>query len=86
MGVPASAGILTLDVEGALVLDDTAAMIEAALHGAGLAYVGAWTAVDHLAMGRLVQVLNDWTPTYSPLCLYCPGHRLAPAGLRAMAA
>ncbi|MBZ9738685.1 LysR family transcriptional regulator [Mesorhizobium sp. CO1-1-4] len=77
---------LSLDVAGALILDDTATMIEAALNGAGLVYISAWTVREHLAQGRLVQVLHDWTPTFSPLCLYYSGHRLVPAGLRAMVA
>ena len=34
-------------------------------------------------MGRLVQVLTDWTPPYPGVCLYYPRQRLPSAGLRA---
>jgi DNA-binding transcriptional LysR family regulator len=58
-------------------------MIEAALNGAGLAWLSQWSIADHLKTGRLIRVLDDWTPSYPGLCLYYPGHRHVPAGLRA---
>ncbi len=42
-----------------------------------------WSAAPHVAAGRLVRVLEDWTPPYPGLCLYYPSRRHAPAGLRA---
>ena len=33
--------------------------------------------------GRLIRVLEDWTPAYPGICVYYPGHRHVPAGLRA---
>jgi DNA-binding transcriptional LysR family regulator len=58
-------------------------MREAALAGAGLAYLRkAWIAQD-LAAGRLVSVLNEWMPSEPGLCLYYPGRRNVPASLRA---
>jgi DNA-binding transcriptional LysR family regulator len=39
--------------------------------------------VEHIAIGRLVRVLEDWSPESPGLCLYYPGHRHVPAGLRA---
>ena len=74
---------LTLDVPGALTLDEPALMREAVLAGAGLAYLRkVWIAQD-IAAGRLVSVLNEWMPSEPGLCLYYPGRRNVPASLRA---
>jgi DNA-binding transcriptional LysR family regulator len=74
---------LNIDVPGVLTLDDPTLMREAALAGAGLAYMQeAWIAQD-VAAGRLVGVLNEWTPSSPGLCLYYPGRRNVPASLRA---
>jgi DNA-binding transcriptional LysR family regulator len=72
-----------IDVKGPLTLDRDPLMIDAALAGAGLAYVSEWEVAPHLASRRLVRVLEDWTPRYPGFCLYYPGHRHVPAGLRA---
>ncbi|GLS20659.1 LysR family transcriptional regulator [Labrys miyagiensis] len=73
----------TLDVPGSLILDESGLMREAALTGAGLAYLSEWSVKDDLAAGRLIQVLAEWTPAGPGLSLYFPGRRLVPAGLRA---
>src|ERR1700742_1270085 len=53
-----------IDVPGVLTLDETSLMHEAALAGAGLLLITEhWVAPD-LAAGRLIQVLDDWTPAY----------------------
>lgn len=74
-----------IDVEpaGALTLDSSHLIRDAALRGMGLAWVNDWTIADDLASGRLVEVLKDWSPAGPELCLYYPGHRHVPAGLRA---
>jgi DNA-binding transcriptional LysR family regulator len=73
-----------IDVPGALTLDEMTLMLEAALAGAGLAYLNEWAVRDHVAEGRLVPVLEEWSPPYPGLCLYYPGRRHVPAGLRAL--
>jgi DNA-binding transcriptional LysR family regulator len=74
---------LTIDVPGVLTLDEPTLSREAALAGAGLAYMReAWIAQD-ITAGRLVSVLNEWMPSSPGLCLYYPGRRNLPASLRA---
>ena len=74
---------LTIDVPGVLTLDEPTMARDAAVAGAGLAYMReAWIAQD-VAAGRLVSVLNEWMPSAPGLCLYYPGRRNVPASLRA---
>lgn len=73
----------TLDVPGALTLDESGLMLEAAVAGMGLTCLPERTVAADLAAGRLVQVLGDWTPPYEGLSLYYPGRRHVPAKLRA---
>ncbi|CAE6843638.1 HTH-type transcriptional regulator PgrR [Paraburkholderia nemoris] len=74
---------VAIDVPGVLTLDHNGLMVEAASDGLGLAYVPESTARDWLDDGLLVTVLEDWCPFIPGLCLYYPGHRHVPAGLRA---
>ncbi|WP_321934590.1 LysR family transcriptional regulator [Paraburkholderia sp. J8-2] len=73
-----------VDVEGALTLDEPGLMLAAARDGLGLAYLTEWNVNADLKAGTLVRVLEDWTPPLDGLCLYYPGRRHAPAGLRAL--
>lgn len=73
-----------VDVTGRLTLDDSGLIREAVLAGYGLAYMSEWDVADDLRDGRLVQLLADWTPPYPGICLYYPGRRHVPAGLRAL--
>jgi DNA-binding transcriptional LysR family regulator len=73
-----------IDVRGALTLDEMTLMQEAVLAGVGLSYLSEWSVRGHIAAGRLVPVLEDWCPPYPGLCLYYPGRRHVPAGLRAL--
>ncbi|MDB5365575.1 MAG: HTH-type transcriptional regulator [Rhodospirillales bacterium] len=75
--------VLTLDVPGDLTLDESGLIREAALAGLGIAYLTDWTVASDVAAGRLVRMLEDWTPPFPGLCLYYPGRRHVPAGLRA---
>ena len=73
-----------IDVPGRMSLDDTGLMQEAALAGLGLAYLSTWQVASDVKAGRLIQVLDDWTPPFPGLCLYYPGRRHVPSGLRAL--
>jgi DNA-binding transcriptional LysR family regulator len=62
-------------VEGQLVFNGTAPMLDAALAGFGLAYVPEDTVRTHIADGRLIHVLADWCPPYPGYHLYYPSRR-----------
>jgi DNA-binding transcriptional LysR family regulator len=72
-----------VDAPGRLTFNDTGLIREAVLAGYGLAYLSEWDVGDDLAEGRMVQLLADWTPPFPGVCLYYPGRRHVPAGLRA---
>jgi DNA-binding transcriptional LysR family regulator len=75
---------LLIDVPGGLTLDESSLMREAALAGAGLTYIGERSVQDDLSCGKLVTVLEDWTPPYPGLSLYFASRRYIPARLRAL--
>ena len=54
------------------------------LAGAGLTYIGERAVEEDLTSGRLVAVLEDWTPPYPGLSLYFASRRYIPARLRAL--
>ncbi|MDO9369354.1 MAG: LysR family transcriptional regulator [Sphingopyxis sp.] len=72
-----------LDPPGRLMLGGDRLVLDAAIGGAGIAFVTAWAAEAALADGRLQQILPDWSPPYPGLCLYYPKQRAVSAGLRA---
>ena len=74
---------IAIDVPGVLTLDHSGLMVEAAIDGLGIAFVPEHAASAALDAGRLKIVLEDWSPAIPGLCLYYPGNRHVPAGLRA---
>jgi DNA-binding transcriptional LysR family regulator len=68
---------LRVRVEGQLIFNGSAPMLDAALSGLGLAYLPADMVQDHIAAGRLIQVLADWCPPYPGYHLYYPSRRQA---------
>ena len=73
-------------VEGKLVLDDEAFLIDAALAGAGLAFVTHAAAARYLDAGRLQRVLERYCPRYEPAQLFYPSGLLVRTALRAFIA
>lgn len=72
-----------IDVAGPLTLNDQDLMVDAALDGAGLAYVFEAQVEELIAKRKLVRVLADWCPAYPGFFLYYPSRRQLPAALRA---
>ncbi len=72
----------SIDVDGPMTLGNTNLMVDAALAGIGIAWVPEYHVVEHLAAGRLVHLLPDWSPSLPGLCLYYPANRHPPAALR----
>ncbi|MBX4876000.1 MULTISPECIES: LysR family transcriptional regulator [Rhizobium] len=72
-----------IDVEGSITLDESSLVRIAAQNGVGLGYVMEADARDDIAAGRLVRVLEDWTPSLAPLALYYPGRKNPPAAFSA---
>lgn len=74
---------IAIDVAGAMTLNHTTLMIEAAADGLGIAYVPEMAARPWLETGRLIALLEDWSPAVGGLRLYYSSHRHVPATLRA---
>jgi DNA-binding transcriptional LysR family regulator len=70
---------LKVRVEGQLVFNTTAQILNAALAGFGWAYVPENLAQPHLSKGRLKRVLEDWCPPFSGYHLYYPSRRQSSA-------
>lgn len=70
---------LRVRVDGQLIFNGTAQLLNAALAGLGLAYVPEGLVESHVAKGRLRRVLADWCPPYSGYHLYYPSRRQASA-------
>lgn len=63
---------LRVRVRGQLIFNTSYAQIDAALQGYGIAYLPESLAAEYIAWGRLVQVLDDWSPMFSGYYLYYP--------------
>jgi DNA-binding transcriptional LysR family regulator len=70
---------LNVRVEGQLIFNTTAQILNAALAGLGLAYVPEGMAQPHLARGRLKRVLEDWCLPYPGYHLWYPSRRQSSA-------
>ncbi len=71
-------------VDGSLIVDDIDLSIRAVLDGIGLAYLLHDYVASHLASGRLVPLLESWSPRLSGFFLYHPSRRQVTAQLRAL--
>lgn len=72
-----------IDVAGPITLDEASLARAAVLHGIGLGFFMEPDVRADIEAGRLVRVLEDWTPPRPALCLYYPGRRNPSAALKA---
>jgi DNA-binding transcriptional LysR family regulator len=70
---------LKVRVEGQLTFNTTVQMLNAALAGAGLAYLPESMVQRYLTNGRLKRVLDDWCLPYSGYHLFYPSRRQSSA-------
>ncbi|MDV1092750.1 LysR substrate-binding domain-containing protein [Raoultella ornithinolytica] len=56
------------------------------LEDAGIGFFLEQDVIEDIEAGRLIRLLDDWTPPFPGLCLYYPGRRHPSAGLAAFLA
>ncbi|TCT07838.1 LysR family transcriptional regulator [Aquabacter spiritensis] len=74
---------IQIDVHGPLTLDEASLSRIAVLEDVGIGFFMESDVREDIAAGRLVRVLEDWTPPLAPLCLYYPSRRNPSAAFRA---
>lgn len=62
-------------VDGQLTFNTSYAMIDAAVAGYGIAYVPETLIERECASGRLIQILDDWSPMFPGYYLFYPSRR-----------
>jgi DNA-binding transcriptional LysR family regulator len=77
---------LAIKVTGPLTFNEPALMIQAAIDGLGIAYVLEHQAKPDIDSGRLVHLLEEWTPLFPGYFLYYPSRRQVPPTLAAFIA
>lgn len=75
--------VVQIDAQGRLTLDEAAIARAAVLDGAGIGFFIAQDVAEDIATGRLVRLLEDWTPPRPGFSLYYPGRRNPSAGFTA---
>ncbi len=70
---------LKVRADGRLAFNAISLIVNAALSGLGLAYLPEDVVRQHVAAGRLVQVLADWSPVMTGYHLYYPNRQPSPA-------
>ncbi len=75
-----------IDVSGPVTLDEASLARTAALEGVGIGFFMEQDVRADIEAGRLIRVLEDWTPPFAGLCLYYPGRRNPSAAHKAFIA
>ena len=68
----------TVEMRQALAINTTPAVLEATLAGGGLAVLPDFLIADHLAQGRLVHILPDWTLPSGGIHVVYPAAKFRP--------
>ena len=71
-------------VEGTLTVNDHDLALRSALDGIGVAQLPEASVAAHVAEGRLVPLLLDWSPNWAGFFLFYPSRRHVPVKLRAL--
>jgi DNA-binding transcriptional LysR family regulator len=74
---------IEMAVQGPLILDEDHLIANAAVDGAGLAFLFEDYVREALATGRLIRVLEDWCPPFDGFFVYYPSRRQMRPALRA---
>jgi DNA-binding transcriptional LysR family regulator len=72
-----------VDVTGPITLDEATLSRFAVLEDTGMGFFMESDVREDIAAGRLIRVLEDWTPPLTPLCMYYPGRKNPSAAFRA---
>ena len=72
-----------IDVDGPMTLDEASLARMAVLDDVGNGFLMESDIREDMKAGRLVRVLEDWTPPLAPLCLYYPNRRNPSAAFKA---
>ncbi len=71
-----------VDVDGPITLDEASLARMTVLESVGIGFFMESDVREDIEAGRLVRVLDAWTPPLSPLCLYYPSRRNPPAAFK----
>lgn len=74
---------VVMDVDGPLILGEDRGIVQAALDGAGIAFLFEDYVRQPLAEGRLVRMLEDWCPPFDGFFVYYPSRKQMRPALRA---
>ena len=73
---------LRVRVDGQIVMNSAPMIVEAALAGNGIGFLPEDMVLDHIRSGRLIRILQDWTPPFSGYHLYYPSRRQSSPAFR----
>ena len=78
--------VVEIKATGPLTFNEPQLMTAAALDGLGVAYLLDDQVAEHVSAGRLVRLLEAWTPLFPGYFLYYPSRRQVPPTLAALIA